>query len=97
MNPRVVIADADEPLLSAYRAFLMAEGIEVVGVSTGLACLNALRRLSIDALILDPDLRWGSGLDVLAVAREEKLSLPPILFLTAQPAQVTEWTVPTRD
>jgi DNA-binding response OmpR family regulator len=64
MRPLVVIADADEFLSSAYRAFLVAEGFEVIAVTSGLACIDVLRRQPVTVLILDPDLPWGSGLVV---------------------------------
>ena len=43
MRPRVLIADPDELLLAAYRAFLTTEGIEAVTVTNGPDCLAALR------------------------------------------------------
>jgi DNA-binding response OmpR family regulator len=97
MKPRVVIADRDPLLLATYRAFLAAEGFDVVTARTGLECLEALRRGSLAACILDPDLPWGTGLGVLEVLREEHLPCPPVLLLTSNPALVTEAAVPVRD
>jgi CheY-like chemotaxis protein len=96
MRLRVLIADPDEMLLAAYRAFLAGEGVEVRTVTNGLECLDALRHGRPDVLVLDPDLRWGSGLDVLALLGED-VPAAPVLILTSRPEQVAESAVPVRD
>ncbi len=97
MKPRVVIADANELLLSAYRAFLVAEGFEVIAVTDGLACIDVLRRQNVTALILDSDLPWGSGLGVLEVMHEEGIPLPLVLLLASQPARIADSAFSIRD
>jgi DNA-binding response OmpR family regulator len=97
MKMRVVIADRDEMLLAAYRAFLAAEGFEVATATSGAACLEALRQDETTVFVLDPDPPWDSGLGVLAKLREEKLSCPHVLLLTANPSLVAESVVPDRD
>jgi CheY-like chemotaxis protein len=96
MRLRVLIADPDEMLLAAYRAFLAGEGVDVRTVTNGLDCLDALRRGQPDVLVLDPDLPRGSGLDVLAVLGEN-IPPVPVLILTSHPERVTESGVPLRD
>lgn len=97
MKPQVLIADPDELLLAAYRAFLVAEGFEVIAVTSGLACIEVLRRRSVIALILDSELPWGSGVGVLDLLKQERISLPPVLLLTSRPARIVESTIPVRD
>ena len=97
MSMSVLIADADPLLLSAYRAYLL-EGVEVRTATSGLTCLEELRRWRPDVLVLDADLPWGSGLGVLAVMRDDPtLPLIPVLLLTARPADLAEQIIPIRD
>ena len=96
MRLRVLIADSDEMLLAAYRAFLAGEGVDVRTAANGLDCLEGLRRGRPDVLVLDPDLGWGSGLDVLAVMGEDVPAVP-VLILTSRPEQVAESAVSLRD
>ncbi len=89
MRPVVLIADADELLAAAYRAFLVADGFEVHWVTSGLACLETIREHLPDALILDAELPWGSGAGVWEVlTRDPGMSVPPAVLLTASPAAV---------
>jgi DNA-binding response OmpR family regulator len=97
MKPQVVIADADELLLAAYRAFLVAEGFDVIAVTSGLACIEVLRRRSVTALILDSELPSGSGVHVLELLKQERIPMPPVLLLTSRPGHIAESTIPVRD
>lgn len=97
MNLRVLIADADTVLLSAYRAYLI-EGIDTYTVTSGLDCLDQLRRWQPDILVLNADLPWGSGLGVLEVMQEDPaIPIVPVLLLTERPAALAEQTIPVRD
>jgi DNA-binding NtrC family response regulator len=94
MRPRVLIADPDELLLAAYRAFLTTEGIEAVTVTNGPDCLAALRESPPAVLILDPELPAGS--DVLELlARGGDVPAVPVLIVTSNPARVTAAARPT--
>ena len=89
MRPTVLIADADELLAAAYRAFLVAEGFSVDWVTTGLACLDLLRERTPEALILDAELPWGGGVGVLEVmARDLGMHSPAAVLLTARPPAI---------
>jgi DNA-binding response OmpR family regulator len=86
MRPTVLIADADELLAAAYRAFLVAEGFNVCCVTSGLDCLAHIRRQTPQALIVDAELPWGSGEGVLEMlAHEVALPHVPAVLLTARP------------
>ena len=86
MRPIVLIADADELLAAAYRAFLVAEGFDVHWVTNGLDCLEEIREHSPQALILDAELPWGSGVGVLEVlANDPTVPQIPAVLLTASP------------
>ena len=58
MRSQVVIADSNEMLLAAYRAFLSAEGFEAVTVTNGVDCLAAMREAKPCVLVIDPDMPW---------------------------------------
>jgi DNA-binding NtrC family response regulator len=92
------MADGDTILLLLYQAFLIGEDIEVRTASTGLECLEQLRRWRPDVLVLDAELLWGAGAGVLSVRGEEPtLPVVPVLLLAADPAAATEEAVPIRD
>jgi DNA-binding NarL/FixJ family response regulator len=67
---RVLLADADESLLASYRDFLEGDDFAVATASTGLDCVEALRRCVPHVLVLDPELPWGRGEGVLALLFE---------------------------
>jgi CheY-like chemotaxis protein len=98
MRLRVLMADGDSILLSLYRAFLSTEALDVRTASTGLECLEQLRRWRPDVLVLDAELPWGAGAGVLEVMREDP-TLPevPVLLLAANPGAATEEATSLRD
>jgi CheY-like chemotaxis protein len=86
MRPTVLIADADELLVAAYRAFFVVEGFQVDWVTNGLDCLNSLRQRSPQALILDAELPWGASSGVLEVmSQDPTIVFVPVVILTARP------------
>lgn len=98
MRGHVLIADADELLVAAYRAFLVAEGFQVMAVNNALDCLEALRESPPLALVLDPDLPWGSGTGVLALMREGvEIPAVPVLILASSPTCLTDAVLPFAD
>ncbi len=91
MKPQVLIAETDSLHAAACRAFLAVEGVDCQVVSTGLECLEALRRQCPDVLLLDLDLLWGSGLGVLSILHdEEELVDLPVLVMTDRPGRLVE-------
>jgi DNA-binding response OmpR family regulator len=58
---RVLLADPDESLLSAYHEYLGQDGFEVATVTNGLDCVAQLRRFQPDVLILEPESCPGAG------------------------------------
>ena len=91
MRLRVLIAGLDELLLAAYRAFLAAEGVEIITVTNGRDCLASLQRFLPDVLIIDLELPWEPGTGIKALVNEGKgLPAVPVLFLTSRPEKVAE-------
>jgi DNA-binding response OmpR family regulator len=71
LQARVLLADPDEAFLETYGQFLAQEGFEVETASSGLECVSSLREFEPDVLVMEPELLWGQGEDVLAMMRDE--------------------------
>jgi DNA-binding NtrC family response regulator len=70
MRTRVLIVDADNYLLAAYKKHLASEGFEVATAQDGLECLRRLRESGPDVLVLDPTIPWGGGDGVVSLLHE---------------------------
>jgi CheY-like chemotaxis protein/anti-anti-sigma regulatory factor len=80
---RVLLADPDEKLLVSNRVFLSRHGFEVATATNGLECLEKLRDFRPDVLVLEPEMSWGQGDDVLALMEEESdVPRVPVLILS---------------
>ena len=84
---RVLLADPDETLLASNRSFLSRNGFKVATAANGLDCLAKLRDFKPDVLVLDPEMAWGQGDDVLALMQEEAdvPNVPVLLLSDAEP------------
>ena len=83
MTVRVLMADPDPMFLDSYSKRLEPMGFDVSTARNGLECLENLRQVLPDILVLEPSLSWGGGDGVLAVMREEPgLRDIPVLVLT---------------
>jgi DNA-binding NtrC family response regulator len=83
MKQTVLIADGDAELSDRQRQFLTERGYEVETASDGLECLENLRRVTPDVLVLDQELHWGGGDGVLAWLRELGVRPEVAVVLTA--------------
>jgi DNA-binding response OmpR family regulator len=81
IKPALLIAEGDKELAELMCLFLSREGYGAEGVSDGLACMEQLRRLSPDILVLDLILPWGGGYGVLHCMHEEHTA-PHAVILT---------------
>ena len=84
MKPRVLIAEGDESLEAIFTHFLSRHRFDIDSVSTGLECLQRMRKYPCHALVLSRELLGGGGDGVLAVMREEPIlaRIPVILTST---------------
>ena len=81
---RVLMADPDESLQPVYRERLLQEGFELVTAVSGLECVTRLRERVPDVLVLEPQLPWGDGEEVLAIMGEvPELAIVPVMVLTS--------------
>jgi DNA-binding response OmpR family regulator len=78
------MADPDESLHPMYREPLSQEGFEVITARSGLECVARLRERAPDVLVLEPQLPWGGGDEVLAMMGEiPVLAIVPVMVLTS--------------
>ncbi|MCR4414719.1 MAG: carbon storage regulator [Thermoguttaceae bacterium] len=81
--PRLLIADADRSLLICYADYLSERGYQVATAADALECVERVRELRPDVLVLDPCLPWGGGDGVLAVMQEDPTIEPvPVIVVT---------------
>jgi response regulator RpfG family c-di-GMP phosphodiesterase len=67
-----------------YEAELQRLGFQVATADHGLACLEVLRGLAPDVIVVEPELLWGGGDGVLAVISDRPaLRAVPVLVLTS--------------
>jgi DNA-binding response OmpR family regulator len=83
---RRVLLVEDEPNIAEAISFLLTrDGCQVTTLGNGSDVLSTLRRLPVDALILDLMLPGASGLEVLAAIRADAaLAGLPVMMLTAK-------------
>jgi len=65
------LADSNRDLRDLHRRFFTYHGYQVETAADGLSCLEKLRHLRPDVLVLDRELPWGGGCGVLVRMREE--------------------------
>jgi DNA-binding response OmpR family regulator len=85
--PRILIVEDDESMRRGLRDNLALEGYEVDVQGDGESGLSALRSGRYDLLILDVMLPVLSGIDLLRMAKEERISTR-VIMLTARSEEV---------
>jgi response regulator RpfG family c-di-GMP phosphodiesterase len=80
---RVLIVDPDEFLLAAYREVFQTH-FAVATAPNALKCVQRLREVVPDVLVLEPHLLWGGGDGVLSIMHDEpRLAAVPVMILTS--------------
>ena len=86
---RILIADDSAGHLALLEMVLSAHGHNVMVAEDGKQALTALRETTPDLLILDIDMPYLDGLEIVSRARRVKrLAGVPIILLTAQDPEV---------
>ena len=83
MFTQLLIADSDTTTLDRCRHFFSNRGYQVDVADNGLHCLESLRRLPPDILVVERELLWGGGDGVLACLRESSPRWPGVVVLTS--------------
>lgn len=82
MTSRLLVAHSDESLLSVYQSFFWDRDFEVEVAANVAECLATLPEFDPDVLILQQELRGGSGDLVISHLPDVHLScIPPVLLL----------------
>lgn len=80
--PLIYVADDDEPTLELVEAYLVRDGLEVVGFPTADRLIAAIPTRRPDAILLDVRIPGLSGLDALKALKESDAADIPVLMLT---------------
>jgi DNA-binding NtrC family response regulator len=86
MKPMLLIADNDPELREIYQRFLFRHGYVVETAADGLECVEKLRWLMPEVLVLGLELQCGGGDGVLAWLREQPGLARASVVLTATAA-----------
>lgn len=88
MTSRILVVDDEPQIQSVLKAYLEADGFEVITASTGADALNLATRLGadLDLVLLDIGLPDLNGLDVLAKIRAQLD--PYVILVTARSEEV---------
>ncbi len=79
---RILLADPETQLLSAYRRFLETQGFEVATASSPEECWARLAEWSPDVFVLEPDTpdHWAD--EILSRLRDRNEHRPPVIVLS---------------
>ena len=77
MSVHLLLAESDPMLRSELASYFVAIGFQVETVNDGLECVERLRSLRPEALVIDADLAWGGGDGVLRLLHEHQSPMPP--------------------
>lgn len=88
VSRRVLVVEVDWKIRRLIRTNLEALGLEVVEARDGTECLQALRDLPYDLILLGVDLPDGNGWNLIwRLRREAANSETPIVAIVADPAR----------
>lgn len=78
MKTQLLLCESNPGCLARTREFLTRRGFDVCVASNGLECMELLREVRPDVVVLDWEMPWGGGDGVLALLQDE-LRLPPVI------------------
>ena len=88
---RVLVVEDDERQREGVRQLLANDGVEIVGVASAEAALEALRAQTFDCMVMDLNLPGVNGYGLLdRMAREEALAFPPVIVYTGRSLSTEE-------
>ncbi|HWB10266.1 MAG TPA: response regulator [Pirellulales bacterium] len=82
MITHLLVADSDPFLLESCSDYFCNRGYRVAAAANALECIEALRLLPPDVLILEQELIWGGGDGVMACLREDHFRWPETVIMT---------------
>ncbi len=88
-QPRVLVVDDDQNILSAFEGFLKKEHCSMVSASTAEEAFTILSHQMIHLLITDVRMKWESGVTLLMKVKQRTPTLP-VIVITGYPNLITE-------
>ncbi len=88
-QPRVLVVDDDENILSAFRRFLSKERCSVVSASDAEDAFDILSQGGVSLVITDVRMRWQSGATLLMRIKQSTPDLP-VIVITGYPNLISE-------
>jgi DNA-binding response OmpR family regulator len=84
-HPRILLADPDRRLLTAYQEYLTADGYNVFTSRTAAGCVERISDCIPDVLVVDLDLTREWGEQLLGLKWADGEAWIPVIILTSQP------------
>ena len=88
-QPRVLIVDDDENIISAFEEFLAKEHCTVISASGAEDAFSILSHTTVNLVITDIRMRWQSGVTLLMKIKQFNPALP-VIVITGYPSLVSE-------
>ncbi len=88
-QPRVLVVDDNENILSAFREFLGKEHCSVISASGAEDALDVLAEERVSLVITDVRMRWQSGATLLMKIKQISPDLP-VIVITGYPNLISE-------
>jgi DNA-binding NtrC family response regulator len=88
-QPRVLIVDDDENIVSAFEEFLAKERCTVVTASGAEEAFAIITHTTVNLVITDIRMRWQSGVTLLMKIKQLNSKLP-VIVITGYPSLVSE-------
>lgn len=89
LQPKVLVVDDEENILSAFRDFLKKEHCEMVAASSAEEAMGVLENHRMNLLITDIRLKGASGVTFFMEAKRIHPKLP-VIVITGYPDLITE-------
>jgi len=87
----ILIADDEDAIRGVLERFFQRDGATVFGVSGGVDALDAIRRRTVDVIVLDVRMPDKDGAEVYRELRKERPELAGrVIFLSGDVTRVTE-------
>lgn len=92
MESRVIVADRDLETREAYRVYLEQCGCAVETAGDAIECLEKVRSLAPDAVVLGQGMPWGGADGVVACMRDDPAipSLPVLIVEDENSAETSD-------
>jgi EAL domain-containing protein (putative c-di-GMP-specific phosphodiesterase class I) len=85
MKETVLVVDDEPSIVRLTSRFLMAAGIEAIGVESGAAALEVLDSHQVDAIISDVSMPEMSGVELVRAIRQRDVDVP-VIMVTGGPS-----------